>query len=270
MKTLSLNIFLSLVAIATSLTTALSGTANAAQQTETASQWVNVSTTELPAQAALQVVNAQADDRADVTRSVVATAMVQKKALAPALVGAIAKSSPEMAAIAAVTAVQQDPKQIGEITVAAVSAAHTQAGKIVAAICQKFPAKFNLIAMAAYQAAPEAGKEILAAVASSVPVLRPFIAQASSSSVPMVIAETQSQLYSSARALGITPDSFLAGQKSGGAATSVTLSGTPSYIPLGPGPIIGGAYTPPTGAPKVISPGDTRVVPPGGGRDYSL
>ena len=219
-----------------------------------------ISITEMPAQAAHQVADAKASQRADITKAVVVKAMAQKSVIAPALVGAIAKSSPEMAAVAAVTAVQQDSKQIGEITVAAVSAAPAQAGKIVAAICEKFPTKFNLVAMAAHQAAPQADKEILAAVSASVPAVKPFIAQATSSSFSGVIGEVQNLVAITSKNLGVTPDNFL--------AQNNTTAATPSYVPLAAGPIVGPPANNPGGTPVIVTPTSTGVVTPGTGRNY--
>lgn len=123
---------------------------------------------EMPAQAARQVAEANIDQRADFTKSIVTKAIAKNPTIAPALVSAIAKGSPEMAVVAAVAAVIQEPKQIAAITKAAVAAAPSLAGKIVAAICKQFPAKYNLIANAAFEAAPEARTTILDAVSTTV------------------------------------------------------------------------------------------------------
>ena len=114
------------------------------------------------------MAEAKSDQRADLTKSIVTKAIAKNPTIAPALVSAIAKGSPEMAVIAAVAAVIQEPKQIAAITKAAVAAAPALAGKIVAAICKQFPAKYNLIANAAFEAAPEARATILDAVSTTV------------------------------------------------------------------------------------------------------
>lgn len=218
--------------------------------------------TEIPAQAASQVVAAKADQRIDVTKAVVVQAIAQKPTVAPAVVSAIAQGSPEMAAVAALAAVMQQPNQIGEITKAAVAAAQSQAGSIVAAICEKFPTKYNVVAMAAYEAAPAAGKEILAAVAASVPAIKPLIARSAFSSVPSVIADTQGMLKAAVSAGNTTTEHYL--------STTTVASAVPAYAPVAlPPPTFGAPFTTPVGTPGEKSRTDTAVVNPGGGRDYA-
>lgn len=213
---------------------ALSLSANAALPT----QLVGVSTTELPAQAAKLVVGTKADEREAIVRTIITSAMATKPTIAPALVGAIAKSSPELAPIAAVTAATLDSKQIGQIVKSAVLAAQPQAGKIVQAVCAQYPNQYNWIAMAAYEAAPKASEQILAAEVAAVPALK--LSFGAAASVPEAISASQKNLAPAA------------------------------LVPLAPGPIITGPSTPAVGTPVQNTPTSTVVVPPGTPRNYSL
>jgi len=137
---------------------------------------------EVPAQAAHQVAEAQSNLRADVTKSVVTKAVVKNPTIAGAIVSAIAKENPEVAAVAAVAAAIQDSKQIAVITKAAVAAAPSQAVAIVSAMCKQFPAKSDLISAAAVEGAPEAKVNILTAAASALP--SPAVVSGSSIALP--------------------------------------------------------------------------------------
>lgn len=258
MKRNSTKAVASFVATATMMI-ALSGSVNAVSQTDL----VGVSTTEMPAVAAQLVANAKADQREEVVKSVITSAMSQKPNIAPSLVGAIAKISPEMAPIAAVTAATLDSKQIGQIVKAATLAAQSQAGKIVAAVCEKFPTQYNLVAMAAYEAAPKAGKEILAAEVASVPTLKS--AFGSATAVPAAIAQSQQYLESNSRIMNMSAEKILA---------PAAISGLPytevSQSALSAGPIVGGPATAPVGTP--VNNSSTTPVVPGPSRpsNYSL
>lgn len=137
---------------------------------------------EVPAQASHQVASAQANMRTDVTKTVVTKAVIKNPTIAAALVSAIAKETPEMAAVAAVAAAMQDSKQIAVITKAAVTAAPSQAVAIVGAMCKQFPAKSDLISSTAVESAPEAKATILSAAASA--NATPVAASSSSVALP--------------------------------------------------------------------------------------
>ncbi len=227
-----------------------------------ANTFTGVSATEMPAKAASLVSATKADQREAVTQSLVTEAMAQRPMVGASLVGAIAKSTPDMASVAALAAVMQDAKQIGPVTKAAVAAAHSQAGKIVSVMCEKFPSKYNLIAMAAFEAAPEASKEILAAVSSAVPALKPFIARANSTTLPGVIAETEQSLQSAAIAAKTSPDNLI--------STKTVASAPLSYSPVLPPPTNDPhPFVTPSGPPTEINRNDTGVVAPGAGRSYN-
>src|SRR5437879_10102937 len=70
---------------------------------------------ELPARAAQLVQAAKSPEREAVTINVVRAAVEINPAAAPAIVGAIARSVPDMAAVAASTAAAEQPKQVNAI-----------------------------------------------------------------------------------------------------------------------------------------------------------
>src|SRR5204862_7861363 len=71
----------------------------------------SVATAELPARTAALVKEAPAKEREAATVTIVRTAVKLNPAAAPAIVGAVARSVPEMAAVAAGTAATVQPKQ---------------------------------------------------------------------------------------------------------------------------------------------------------------
>jgi hypothetical protein len=133
---------------------------------------------ELPALAAKLVKDAKPQDREAVTIEVVKAAVGINPAAAPQIVSAIAKAVPEMAAVAAGTAAEQQPKLAGAITKAAAAAAPSKAGRIVMAVAGVVTNEYRFIAVAAAEAAPTYGKDILKAVATTNPKLKPYIDQA--------------------------------------------------------------------------------------------
>ena len=92
-----------------------------------------VASAELPAKAADLVVKASAKDRAQTTTNVVQAAVGLNPAAAPAIVGTIAQTSPDMTLIAFGVAISLVPNQSDVIARVAAAAAPKQAGKIMAA-----------------------------------------------------------------------------------------------------------------------------------------
>jgi len=105
----------------------------------------------------------------------VSAAVGLNPAAAPAVVGSIAQSSPEMASVAAATAVSWVPNQAEAIARAAAAAAPTKAGQIVQAICRVLPAEYKTIAEAVAEVVPGAGRAILAGVSAAIPALQDSI-----------------------------------------------------------------------------------------------
>jgi len=137
-----------------------------------------VSPAELPAKSADLVSQADLKNRLQTTIDVVKAAVGLNPAAAPAIVGTIAKSTPEMASAAAATAVALVPNQAIAIAHAAAAAAPSQAGKIVEAICRVVPNVYKEVANSVASAAPGAGKAILAGVSAAIPSLQESIAKA--------------------------------------------------------------------------------------------
>jgi hypothetical protein len=127
---------------------------------------------ELPAKASELVSQATDKNRRQTTIDVVRAAVGLNPAAAPAIVGAIAQTSPEMAAVAAVTAIGLVPDQVVVIARAAAAAAPAKAGEIVKAICRVFPEQYQSVAEAVAQVVPTAAKEILAGVSEAIPALK--------------------------------------------------------------------------------------------------
>lgn len=208
-----------------------------------------VSALELPAKAAELVGGAAAKDREVVTSAVVKNVAGIKPTALPATVGAIAKSTPEVAATAAAVATAAHPKLAVDVAKAAAAAAPKQAGAIVAAVCKVLPENYKNIAIVVAKIAPDSAKEILAAVGSAIPRLSPYIQQAG---VGVSGQVDVASILAHAETL---------------AASSATTASTGGSTPRPP--TVGSPYNPlPTGTPTTGSVTNSGTVPPGG-RDYT-
>ncbi|MEY4385920.1 MAG: hypothetical protein RLY20_1203 [Verrucomicrobiota bacterium] len=212
----------------------------------------SVTVLEMPAKAAGLVAQAPAKDRAVVTSAVVKSVAAIKVTALPATVGAIAKSSPDMAATAAAVATSVEPKLAVDVSKAAAASAPTKAGEIVAAVCKVLPENFRNVAAIVAKIAPDQAKQILAGVGTAIPRLAPFINQAG---VGATGALDVAAILAHAESL---------------AASSTTTAATTSGNTLTPRPpSVGSPYNPlPTGTPTTGSVTNSGTVP-GGGRDYT-
>lgn len=131
-----------------------------------------VSATDMPAKAAQLVSQADATTIKQTTIDVVKAAINMNPAAVELIVGAIAKSNPEMAGTAAATAAGLLPSQVVAIARAAASAAPKQAKQIVEALCRALPSAYQKIANAVAQVVPGADKEILEGIAAAIPSLK--------------------------------------------------------------------------------------------------
>lgn len=199
----------------------------------------SVPAAELPAKSADLVKKANVREWGNTTVGVVQAGVKISPVSAPAIVGAIAKAVPDMASIAASTAVIEQPKQAAAIARAAATAAPSKAGKIVAAIVRVLPSESKAVAVSVAAALPGSGRDVLSGVASAQPQLRQQLAGSSALTAPEV-ALALDQAYQSAIAAG----------------------------PLPQGPSIGAPYLPPSGAPSNVTTNNSGPVPPGG-RDYA-
>jgi len=208
---------------------------------------------ELPAKAANLVQQAKARERQGITVNVVKAAVAVNPAAAPAIVGAIARAVPDMAAVAAGTAAAEQPKQASAIAKAAAAAAPAKVSAIVIAVCRAVPNEYQAIAVAAAQAVPGAGKQIVEAVAEALPSLKGPIEKA--------LASYGGNLASVADTLAV------AGRISTAAETprADTPAGGAS---VARGPAVGPPYIPLTTTPVNVTPGTSGQVP-AGGRNYA-
>jgi hypothetical protein len=209
---------------------------------------------ELPAKAADLVAQAKSRDRQTTTINVVKSAVGINPAADPAIVGAIARAVPDMAAVAAGAAAVEQPKQAAAIAKAAAAAAPSKAGKIVVAVCRAVPNQYRNIAVAVSEAVPGSGKEIVKAVGAALPELKPGIEQ--------TLAGYGGNIVSVAATL----DQAATVSPVGTAATVPVSAGAPP--PMARGPAVGPAYLPLTGTPTDVTTGTGGVVPPNG-RNYA-
>ena len=233
-----------------------------------------VKAAELPAKAAELVLNAKSRDRGATTVEVIQAAVGINPAAAPALVGAIARSVPDMASIAAGAAAAEQPKQAAAIAKAAAAAAPSRARRIVIAVCRAVPNEYRNIGIAVAEAVPGSNKDILNAIASALPDLRLSISQALVASPGNVlsVADTLDQAARLARtrtassaASGTLASTAVSGAP---AAASAPASGSAAPAPLPRGPSVGPPYIPLTTTPTNVTPGGSGEVP-AGGRDYA-
>ena len=195
-----------------------------------------VSAAELPAKSAELVSKSDAKSRIETTVSVVKAALGLNPAAAAEIVGAIAKSTPEMASVAAATAAALVPNQVKAIARAAAAAAPSYAGKIVEAVCRVVPADFKAVADAVAGVAPGQGKTILAGISAAIPALQEPIAK------------------------------ILSSNKGLNSSVSDVLALVPSDLPV-PAPQFGPPFVPVPPSPVNLDPGSGGQVPIGG-RDY--
>ncbi len=206
---------------------------------------------ELPARAADLVKTAKVRDRAAVTVQVVQTAVLLNPAAVCAVVAAISKAVPDMAAVTASAAAEAQPKQAAAIARAAATAAPAKTGKIVAAVCRVVPNQYKSVAVAVAEAVPAASHEILQAVASAVPALKTGIEAAlanhrySPLSVPDVL------------------DSVKPSPTAGNNLPAVAATGPAATRP-GAGTMLIPPATPPSADPPSPGPG------PRGNRNYAV
>jgi phage tail protein X len=127
---------------------------------------------DLPVRTVGLVRHAKVRDRQATTVAAVKAALGLNPAAATAVVGAIARALPNLAAVAAETAAAEQPKQAPEIALAAAAGARSAAADIVAGVCRAAPAQYEGVAVAVSEVGPGLGKEILRGVAIAQPDLK--------------------------------------------------------------------------------------------------
>lgn len=194
---------------------------------------------ELPAKSAEIVKKAKVRDWGDTTVGVVQAGVRISPVSAPAIVGAIAKSVPDMASLAASTAALEQPSQAAAIARAAASAAPARASKIVTAVSRAVPAQTRLVAVSVAESVPGAGRDVLTGVIGAQPELRRSLIASTASTAPEV-AKALDQAYK-----------------------DVAVAGPESR-----GPTISAPYVPASGTPANVDTTSSAPVPPGG-RSYA-
>lgn len=205
----------------------------------------SVAIPELPVKAAELVKQAKSDDWVITTVAVTKTAIAINPSTAPSVVGAIARSVPDMASVAAGTAAAELPKQAAAIAKAAAAAAPSKAGKIVAAVCKAAPKDYRAVAIAVTQTVPGSAKEVLAAVTSAIPELKSGVAAA--------LAAYSGDSISVATVLD---------QATASLATETVKGSTVR------GPTVGPPFIALSGTPTTVTPATSGQVPTGG-RGYA-
>jgi len=296
MKTKSLQLIAALVVMLALLTSRTASAKDSPQLADVEQSLSGVATPELPVSAANLVSQSKASEQESVTMLVLQTISEINPASIPTVVGAIGRSTPAMASVAAANAVSLQPKQTVLITRAAVGAAPDHAGEIVSAILAKLPAQYAVVAAAAAAVAPASGQNILNAVMAALPPLKPYIEKTSatatdvSGNVPVQLILNQSAILARRDQMAALPVAFAtpatpvvasvspaspssslstssaASPSSSTPASSAPASSTPRYIQplvsIGPPPV------PLTATPVEINSGDTTPQTPGG-RTYS-
>lgn len=192
------------------------------------------------------VSNVTTEQRDAVTVDVVAASAKTNPAALSSVVGAIAQAHPEVAALAAATAVSHQPKQTSQIVRAAVSAAPEQTGAIVYAVCVRNPGSYRMVAALSEQLVPQQKAAILEAVNAAMPEQRPFIEQA------------QANSSGSQSAAAIISDASQLSAQSGLTSDTLASANTSNLR----GPTVGPPYKPLNYAtPGNSDPGDTSEVP---------
>ena len=236
-------------------------------------QLKSVSRPELPAKAANLVLVAQGSDRAETAAAVVGTAVEVNPVAAPVIVSSVAKLSPDMAAVAATAAAAREPKQLGLIARSAAGAAPAQAAQIAGALAKAQPKQYRAIAMAVSETVPGVDRSVLVAVVEAVPGLKPFYVRATQAfasenswkpSTGAFMDQMALDMAGSAKALNTTSDILLAN-----GVSPEQQSSLPSPPAPPPPPVVRPPFQPLDGVPGEIGRKQTKVLPPGGPRDYS-
>jgi len=144
----------------------------------------SVSVLEMPVKAAQLVSQTAKKDREIVTSAVVKNAAALKPTALPAVVGAIAKSTPEMAATAAAVAASEQPNLATAIAQAAAFSAPAQAIEIAKAISKALPDQARQVALAISTVAPKEAANTLREMANEASASTTTVAANTSGTTP--------------------------------------------------------------------------------------
>jgi hypothetical protein len=234
-------------------------------------EFAGVRALELPGRAASTVAAASSADRAVLAEDVIRAALDVNPSAGPLLVGAIARSTPDVAAGSAVAAASLQSKQLSPITKSAVGGAPAQAEAIVNALTKARPASFATIGVAAVEVAPKSAEAILNGITAANPTLKALIAGIDSKgaktarSVVTVLKRAEALVAKLSISSKTTPEALLAGE-----LTPTMTAQLPSLTAsvLAAPPVVGPPYTPGSPSPGEVGTGSNYEAPPTG-RDYS-
>jgi hypothetical protein len=212
---------------------------------------------EMPAKAAQIIKLEQEKSHKTTTMAVVRAATAVNPAAILSVVGAISRSVPAMAPVAAATAAEEQPRLAWAFSRTAALAAPEQAGEIVFAVASAVPGEARAVATAVALAAPESADAAIAALGRALPSMQPYLAEAK------LLTENRD----------VSPSSIiaLAAKLSAAAPVSVTdpmPEVSPPGVPVA-APKMGPPFVNPPGNPGHVIPGPPFTVPPGWQRKYS-
>ena len=185
---------------------------------------------ELPRVAAEFVKLAGATNQIAVAREIVKVAIQLNPAATVALVGAVARGNPEIAAVVSESAARERPDFVANIARAAAVSAPACAGQIVAAVCNVVPTEYYNIALAVVRAVPAESGSILRGVAQARADLRPFL-ERELATQPRTIRSVARCLERAERARALATGV----RQSGGTNAGATPQGSPHPRPSPPG-----------------------------------
>ena len=208
---------------------------------------------EMPAKAAQIIKLENSKAQKATTVAVVKAASARKSAAVLSVVGAISRSVPEMAPVAAATAAEAQPRFAWAFARTAALAAPGQASEVVFQVASAVPDEALSVATAVALAVPDSADASVAALGRAVPGLQPYLAEAI--------------LLSEGRDVSPSAIIALAGKLSAEAPVAVT-DPLPEISPPVP-PTVGPPFVNPPGNPGHVIPGPPFTVPPGWQRKYS-
>ena len=247
---------------------------------------------ELPETAARLVAQASAANKAAVMGEVLrASAALARPEVLAYMVSAICKSSPEIAGLTVETSVSLQPGEILPITKAALAAAPNSVESIVASGCRVAPRSYIAVAQMANAEVPQARERILRGVITAMPSMNGYVERARSYASHDSILDLLNKAQELAvNAIGEESASARIQSQSPLATVELAQTTTRSAVDIDqmaaqhpvlfaqaqaapsvfmPVPTIGPPYTPPSTNMNTLTLGDTKVVIPGSGRDYS-
>jgi hypothetical protein len=209
-----------------------------------------VRSAELPARAASLVAEAPLATRSETARDVVlATADINPASVIP-VVGAISKSSPSAAPMAAAAGAFRQPDMARFIARSAAIAASDQVSDIIEAVAREVPRTAHETAIAVSRAVPKSGRASLEGLRRASPGWVPFLDEAAAN-VPNEVQDANTVVIRAMRIMS--------------AHNTNPIEIASASLP----PRIGPPFQNPPGNPSHTIPGPPYEVPPGWERKYS-